>query len=100
MKSIPSTHLFSNCPSSIYGTGVFYARAILNLPCTAKVKPEAEEVDDINIGLRIMNEELNIQDNTTPRCFDNLGRLINCPNWWDPNVIKKKTKSGDFIILK
>jgi hypothetical protein len=89
MKSIPSTQPFANCPSSIYGTGVFYARAILNL-----------EVDDENIGLRIMNQELNIQENTTPRCFDNLGRLINCPNWWDPKVIKKKTKSGDFIIVK
>ncbi len=44
MKSIPSTQPFANCPSSIYGTGVFYARAILNL-----------EVDDENIGLRIMN---------------------------------------------
>ena len=41
MKLIPSTQLFANCPSSIYGTGVFYARAILNLPCTAQVKSEA-----------------------------------------------------------
>ncbi len=76
-------------PSSIYGTGVFYARAILNL-----------EVDDENIGLRIRNEELNIQENATPRCFDNLGRQMNCPDKLDNKVIKKKTKSGDFIILK
>ncbi len=89
MKSIPSTQLFANCPSSIYGTGVFYARAILNL-----------EVDDENIGLRIRNEDLNIQVNNSPRCFDNLGRQINCPDKWYPNVIKKKTKSGDFIIEK
>lgn len=122
MKSIPSTQPFANCPSSICGTGVFYARAILNLLCTAqvetvavlcsahvkseavlctaKVKTEAEEVDDENIGLRIMNQELNIQENTTPRCFDNLGRQINCPDKWNPNVIKKRTKSGDFIIVK
>ena len=89
MKSIPSTQPFASLPSSIYGTGVFYARAILNL-----------EVDDINIGLRIMNEELNVLENTSPRCFDNLGRQISCPDKLDPNVIKKKTKSGDFIIVK
>ena len=133
MKSIGPTELFANCPSSIYGTVVFYARAILNLPCTAKVKPEAvlctaqvetvavlcsahvkseavlctaqvkteaEEVDDINIGLRIMNEELNIQENISPRCFDNLGRQMSCPDQLDNKVIKKKTKSGDFIIVK
>jgi hypothetical protein len=47
-----------------------------------------------------MNEELNIQDNTTPRCFDNLGRQINCPDELDNKVIKRKTKTGDFIILK
>lgn len=76
-------------PSSIYGTGVFYARAILNL-----------EVDDVNIGLRIRNEELNIQKNNSPRCFDNLGRQMSCPDQLDNKVIKKKTKSGDFIILK
>ena len=58
------------------------------------------EVDDENIGLRIRNEYLNTQENTTPRCFDNLGRQINCPDKWDAKVIKRKTKSGDFIIVK
>ena len=53
-----------------------------------------------NIGLRIRNEYLNTQENTTPRCFDNLGRQINCPDKWDAKVIKRKTKSGDFIIVK
>ncbi len=49
---------------------------------------------------RIRNEYLNTQENTTPRCFDNLGRQINCPDKWDAKVIKRKTKSGDFIIVK
>ena len=89
MKLIPSTQLFANFPSSIYGTGVFYARAILDL-----------EVDDENIGLRIRNEDLNLHENRIPRCFDNLGRQINCPDKLDPYVIKKKTKLGDFIIVK
>jgi hypothetical protein len=76
-------------PSSIYGVGVFYARAILNL-----------EVDDENIGLRIKYDDLIIQENKSPRCFDKLGRQIGCPDKSDFSVIKKKTKLGDFIIVK
>ena len=78
----------ANLPSSVYGVGVFYARAILE-----------KEIDDIDLGLRIGQDSLiEISKNRIPRCFDLAGRLITCPDFNLKNIIKRKTANGDFII--
>ena len=80
---------FAYLPSSVYGTGVFYARAILGL-----------EVDDVDLGLRIRNV---VENSATPmveaRCYDTVGRIINCPDATIPGYYKRKAANGAFMLI-
>jgi hypothetical protein len=78
----------ANLPSSVFGVGVFYARAILEL-----------EIDDVDLGFRIRSDDLPVEQFKTPRCFDALGKVLVCPDLLDKKIIKKKTSAGDFIII-
>ncbi len=77
-------------PASIYGRGVFYARAILEL-----------EVDDIDIGLRVMQHSASdYPEVKKAHCFDLLGRPLVCPELNQPGILRRKTANGNYIIYK